>query len=82
MTQDRQARRRALAMSTERQVVADDGTEDSTNEQSGAMTRFQKVASALRGDRPDQPDDADAGSEVAQDQGAQGQTAMSGPGPA
>jgi hypothetical protein len=36
------------------QVVQDDETGASEAEQSGAVTRLKKVASALRGDRPDQ----------------------------
>ena len=44
------------------QAVPDDETEVTQDEQSGPMTRFRKVASVLRGDRPDQttPDPADA----------------------
>src|ERR1700684_4468122 len=36
------------------QIVQDDETGASGAEQSGAVTKLKKVASALRGDRPDQ----------------------------
>jgi hypothetical protein len=39
--------------------VADDETDDYPSGQSKPMTRFQKVASALRGDRPEGTDDSD-----------------------
>jgi hypothetical protein len=54
MTQDQQDQARDPGYARG-EVVADDETEF-TNEQSKPMTRFQKVASALRGETPDRAD--------------------------
>jgi len=68
MTQDQPGRAQGTGYVVRGEAVPDDETEVTQDEQSGRMTRFKKVASVLRGDRPDQTtaDPADA---------------MSGPGP-
>jgi hypothetical protein len=60
MTQDQHGQAPGAGYGVRGEVVPDDETEVSPDEQSGPMTRFQKVASALRGDRSEAPDDADA----------------------
>jgi len=64
------------------QVVDDDETGEFSDDEAKPMTRFQKVASALRGDRPDQdptdspdsPDSPDAGDQADAYQAGAGQT--------
>jgi hypothetical protein len=53
MTQDQYGRSPGYVVSGE--VVPDDETEETSGEETTPMTRFQKVASALRGDRPTEP---------------------------
>ena len=53
MTQDQTSQARGTGYVGRGQVVPDDETDMSQTEQSGAVTRLKKVASALRGDRPD-----------------------------
>ena len=57
MTQDQYSQPRGPGYVVRDDVVPDDENEEVTDE-SKPMTRFQKVASALRGDRADQ-DEAD-----------------------
>jgi hypothetical protein len=54
MTQDQAGQAQGTGYVARGEVVPDDETEATEAEQSGQMTRFQKVASALRGDRPNQ----------------------------
>ncbi len=54
MTQDQTGQARGTGYVDRGQVVPDDETDMSQTEQSGPVTRLRKVASALRGDRPDQ----------------------------
>jgi hypothetical protein len=54
MTQDQAGQAQGTGYVVRGEVVPDDETEATETEQSGHMTRFQKVASALRGDRPNQ----------------------------
>jgi hypothetical protein len=54
MTQDQPGQARGTGSAIRGEVVPDDETEVTQDEQSGPMTRFKRVASALRGDRPDQ----------------------------
>jgi hypothetical protein len=54
MTQDQPGRAQDTGSVVRGEVVPDNETEVTQDEQSGSMTRFQKVASALRGDRPGQ----------------------------
>ena len=58
MTQDQYGQARGPGYVVRGDAVPDDETEEYETEQSKPMTRFQKVASALRGDRTDQ-DEAD-----------------------
>ena len=80
MTQDQTGQARGTGYVDRGQAVPDDETDVSQTEQSGAVTRLKKVASALRGDRPDQtaPDQAAPGQAVPDqavpDQAAPGQT--------
>jgi hypothetical protein len=60
MTQDQHGQAPGTGYVVRGEVVPDDETEVSPDEQSTPMTHFQKVASALRGDRSEAPDDADA----------------------
>ena len=64
MTQDQTGQARGTGYVGRGQVVPDDEMDVSQTDQSGPVTRLKKVASALRGDRPDQtvPDRAGAGS--------------------
>ena len=68
MTQDQTGQARGTGYVGRGQVVPDDEMDVSQTDQSGPVTRLKKVASALRGDRPDQtvPDEpvpaGDAGS--------------------
>ena len=66
MTQDQTGQARGTGYVDRGQAVPDDETDVSQTEQSGAVTRLKKVASALRGDRPDQtvPDQAVPGQTV------------------
>jgi len=61
MTQDQYGQARDSGYAVHGQVVEDDETGEFQNDQDRPMTRFQKVASALRGDRTDQvaQDEAD-----------------------
>jgi hypothetical protein len=54
MTQDQPGQARGTGSAVRGEVVPDDETEVTQDEQSGPMTRFKRVASALRGDRLDQ----------------------------
>jgi hypothetical protein len=54
MTQDQPGQARGTGSAVRGEVVPDDETEVTQDEQPGPMTRFKRVASALRGDRPDQ----------------------------
>jgi hypothetical protein len=60
MTQDQSGRAQGTGYVVRGAVVPDDETDAPQAEQSGPMTRLRKVASALRGDQPDQtvPDQA------------------------
>ena len=63
MTQDQPGQAQGTGYVVREEVVPDEETEVTQgDEQSGPMTRFKRVASALRGDRPDQTtaDSADA----------------------
>jgi hypothetical protein len=62
MTQDQPGQAQGTGYVVRGEVVPDDETEVTQDEESGPMTRFKRVASALRGDRPDQTatDPADA----------------------
>jgi hypothetical protein len=60
MTQDQHGQAPGTDYVVRGEVIPDDETEVSPDDQSGPMTHFQKVASALRGDRSEAPDDADA----------------------
>jgi hypothetical protein len=62
MTQDQHGQAPGTGYVVRGEVVPDDQTEGSPDEQSAPMTRFQRVASALRGDHSEAPDDADAAS--------------------
>jgi len=55
MTQDQYGRGQGPGYVVGREVVPDDETEVALGEETIPMTRFQKVASALRGDRSTQP---------------------------
>ena len=70
MTQDQTGQARGTGYVGRGQVVPDDEMDVSQTDQSGPVTRLKKVASALRGDRPDQtvPD------EPVPDQGMPAQT--------
>ena len=59
MTQDQHGQAPGTGYVDRGDVVPDDETEVSPDEQSAPMTRFQRVASALRGDHAEDPDDAD-----------------------
>jgi len=63
MTQDQYGQARSPGYVIRGQVVQGDQTEEPQAERTTPMTRFQKVASALRGDRPDRatPDQAAGG---------------------
>jgi hypothetical protein len=54
MTQDQPGQGQGTDYVVRGEVVPDDETEATQAEQSGPMTRFKRVASALRGDTPDQ----------------------------
>ena len=54
MTQDQTGQARGTGYVGRGQVVPDDEMDVSQTDQSGPVTRLKKVASALRGDRPDQ----------------------------
>jgi hypothetical protein len=60
MTQDQPGQAQGAGYIVRGEVVPDDETDAVQAEQSGPMTRLRKVASALRGDQPDQtvPDQA------------------------
>ena len=62
MTQDQPGQAQGTGYVVRGEVVPDDETDGLQAEQSGPMTRLRKVASALRGDTPDQtiPDDQPA----------------------
>jgi hypothetical protein len=60
MTQDQYGQARDSGYGVHGQVVEDDETGEFQNDQDKPMTRFQKVASALRGDRSDQADQDEA----------------------
>ena len=55
MTQDQYGRGQGSGYVVGGEVVPDDETEVPSGEETTPMTRFQKVASALRGDRSTQP---------------------------
>jgi hypothetical protein len=59
MTQDQYGQAQGTGYVVRGEVVPDDDAGLAEDEQSGPMTRLRKVASAMRGDRPDQtiPDD-------------------------
>jgi hypothetical protein len=68
MTQDQYGQARDSGYVVPGQIVGDQ-TDKSADEQDKPMTRFQKVASALRGDRPDRDEpDADARDQALPDQ--------------
>jgi hypothetical protein len=52
MTQDQSGQAQGTGYVVRQEVVPDDETELTQDDQSGPMTRFKKVASALRGDGP------------------------------
>src|SRR5271170_888191 len=54
MTQDQPGQAQGTGYVVRGEVVPDDETDGLETEQSGPMTRLRKVASALRGDAPDQ----------------------------
>ena len=54
MTQDQPGQAQGTGYVVRGEVVPDDETDGLQAEQSGPMTRLRKVASALRGDTPDQ----------------------------
>jgi hypothetical protein len=54
MTQDQPGQAQGTGYAARGEVVPDDETGVTQDDQSGSMTRFKKVASALRGDRPQQ----------------------------
>ncbi len=54
MTQDQSGQAQRTGYVVRGEVVPDDETEATQAEQSGPMTHFKKVASVLRGDRPNQ----------------------------
>jgi hypothetical protein len=54
MTQDQPGQGQGTGYAARGEVVPDDETGVTQDDQSGSMTRFKKVASALRGDRPHQ----------------------------
>jgi hypothetical protein len=60
MTQDQYGQARDSGYGVHGQVVEDDETGEFQNDEDKPMTRFQKVASALRGDRSDQADQDEA----------------------
>jgi hypothetical protein len=60
MTQDQYGQAPGTGYVVRGDVVPDDETEISPDEQSAPMTRFQRVASTLRGDHAEAPDGADA----------------------
>jgi hypothetical protein len=55
MTQDQYGRGQGPGYVVSGEVVPDDETGETSGEETTPMTRFQKVASALRGDRPAEP---------------------------
>src|SRR5262245_12420853 len=58
MTQDQYGQARGSGHVVRGDVVPEDETEEGTTEESKPMTRFQKVASALRGGGPEQDEAA------------------------
>jgi hypothetical protein len=61
MTQDQPGQAQGTGSVARGEFVPDDETEVTQEEQSGPMTRFKRVASALRGDRPGQTAGAPSG---------------------
>ena len=75
MTQDQYGQARDSGYDVSGQAVEDEQTEEFDDGQEKKMTTFQKVASALRGDRPDRDTDQDDQDEdVPHHTGAAGQT--------
>src|ERR1700723_2747315 len=54
MTQDQSSSVHGTDYVVRGEVVPDDDTEEFQSDESGPMTRLRKVASAMRGDKPDQ----------------------------
>jgi hypothetical protein len=65
MTQDQTGQAQGTGYVVRGEVVPDDETDTLETEQTGPMTRLRKVASAMRGDKPDQtvPDTTDPDSQ-------------------
>jgi hypothetical protein len=75
MTQDQYGQARGPGYVVRGDVVPDDETEEFTSDQARPMTRFQKVASALRADGPEQDEHDRTADQAAADEGAAGTAA-------